>query len=435
MRKLQFGWVLVLVMACGGKAPPPLHPLPPSAVQNGYCDRLQPLLDKTAQQARIGTQLSCLDVPGATAIGRFGPASAAEESTLADCFEQSSDYQALLQVPEAPFQIAINDSFEQSAGNGVGANLSTLVPWLPHFEVSTHSGTKVLANVSIRDAHFVTLVGVASKLQGQAKEQHCLEALCRPEYSYVHKVLVGVPTVSVSARDESGQAVSIGPLVGNVDFQQRELQQGSREISSSAPVTLAIARTPFRTPQTERLCQFCGKNGQKCCADAPGCDGGLGCVAEQCVAVGGPGQPCDGVSCGGGSTCVAGQCQVECGGKGQPCCGTSCTGSLRCAANPESGVEEPAPSQFVRVDGGLLGTDEDRTFGSSSCGPLRTRSRFAVTALNATRAQCDKAWWFEPKNDKDCRVGVHFTVSNLASLACRIDLFTNPPPKPDICLP
>ena len=433
----KFGCCCVVLsfLSCGGAPPPPAHPLPPSASQAGYCERLQPLLDKTAEQARIGTKLSCLDVPGATALGRFGPPSSAEEATIADCFEQSADYDALSQAPEAPFQLSISDSFEQTSATGVGLSLSSLVPWLPHFEVSSKSGAKIAANVSIREARFVTLVGLASKLQGQAREERCLQALCKPEYTYVHKVLLGVPTVSVSARDENGHVLSIGPLAGNLDFHERELQEGSREISSSAPVTLAIARTPFRTPQTERLCQFCGKRGQKCCADAPGCDGGLGCVSEQCVDVGGPGQPCDGSSCAGGSTCVAGECHLECGGKGQPCCGRNCTGSLHCAADPQSGVEVSVPSQFVRVDGGLLGTDEDRTFGSSSCGALSTRSRFAVTALNATRARCEKAWWFDPENEKDCRIGVHFSVSNLASLACRVDLFVNPPPKPDICLP
>jgi hypothetical protein len=91
--------------------------------------------------------------------------------------------------------------------------------------------------------------------------------------------------------------------------------------------------------------------------------------------------------------------------------------------------------EFVRVDGGLLGTDEDRTFGSSSCGALQTRARFAVTRLNAARGQCDKAWWFEPKNEKDCRVAVHFNVSTLASIACKVEVFVDPPPKPDLCMP
>jgi len=262
-----------------------------------------------------------------------------------------------------------------------------------------------------------------------------LEALCKPDASYVQKVLIGVPTVSVSASDESGNSVSIGPLAGNVDFRERELTRGTREISSTAPVTLAVARAAFRTEQTERLCQFCGKRGQGCCAAAPACDGGLGCVSERCVEVGNPGQACDGSSCAGGATCVAGQCQLECGDKGQPCCGQSCTGSLRCAANPDNGVELALGPQFARVDGGFLGADEDRTFGSSSCGPLLTRRRFAVTKLNSDRAQCEKAWWFDPKNEKDCRVAVHFNVSSLASIACRVDVFVDLPPRPDVCLP
>src|SRR4051812_36741793 len=141
MRKFGRGrwcWCWLLV-SCGG-TPPAVHSQPPIASQAGYCDRLQPLLDKTAEQARIGTKLSCLDVPGATALGRFGAPSSGEEATLADCFEQASDYEALSQAPEAPFQLSISDSFEQSTDAGVGASLSSLVPWLPHFEVSSKTG-------------------------------------------------------------------------------------------------------------------------------------------------------------------------------------------------------------------------------------------------------------------------------------------------------
>jgi len=432
--RLPWGCFFAVLSACGHE-PPPRVSAPPKPPQTSYCDRLQPLLDKTVEQARIGTQMSCLDVPGATALGRFGPPTSGEEATIADCFEARPDYDALFEAPEAPFQLAINEAFEQTSSSGVGANLSSLVPWLPHFDVSTQAGAQVIANVSIREARFVTLVGLASKLQGHAQEQRCLEALCKPEYSYVHKALIGVPTVSIRATDQNGHSLNIGPLGAHLDFQERTLEQGSREISSKAPVTLAIARTPFRTPQTERLCQFCGKRGQKCCADAPGCDGGLGCVGEQCVEVGSAGQPCDQGSCSGGATCVAGECHLECGGKGQPCCGRDCNAKLHCSKDPDGGVETPLAPEFVRVDGGLLGTDEDRTFGSSSCGALQTRARFAVTRLNAARGQCDKAWWFEPKNEKDCRVAVHFNVSTLASIACKVEVFVDPPPKPDLCMP
>ena len=151
--------------------------------------------------------------------------------------------------------------------------------------------------------------------------------------------------------------------------------------------------------------------------------------------MGSPGQPCDGLECAGGSTCVAGQCHLECGGNGQPCCGHACTGTLHCAVDPENGIEVALGTQFTRVDGGLLGSDEDRTFGSGTCGSLQTRSRFAVSKLNSARGQCDKAWWFDPKNEKDCRVTVHFRVSTLASIACSIDVFVNPPPRPQVCSP
>lgn len=138
MRKSGWCWVVLSFFGCGGAAQSPhslSHPQGKVTSQPGYCDRLQPLLDRTAEQARLGTKLSCLDVPGATALGRFGAPNSAEEATLSDCFEQSADYEALAQAPEAPFQLSINDSFEQSGDAGVGASLSSLVPWLPHFDV------------------------------------------------------------------------------------------------------------------------------------------------------------------------------------------------------------------------------------------------------------------------------------------------------------
>jgi hypothetical protein len=89
----------------------------------------------------------------------------------------------------------------------------------------------------------------------------------------------------------------------------------------------------------------------------------------------------------------------------------------------------------VAIGGGLLGTDEDQTFGNSSCGPLRARKRFAVTKVGGGRGSCEKFWWFDPKNDKDCRVGVHFNVSLLGEIRCRIDVFASAPLKPNVCLP
>jgi hypothetical protein len=199
-------------------------------------------------------------------------------------------------------------------------------------------------------------------------------------------------------------------------------------------VTLAIARSAFRTPQTERLCQFCGRRGQACCAGAPACDGGLACIEERCVEVGGPDQPCDGERCASGA-CVGGRCRTACGGLEQPCCPGGCSGALRCKADPEAHLEPLLSSEVVRVSGGLLGTSEDRIFGSSSCGPLRRRGRFALTKLGSGRGECQKAWWFDPENVRDCRVAAHFEVSMLGSIECRLDVFAAPDEKPDRCLP
>lgn len=428
----------VLIGGVSCSAPPQAvlpEPEPPLPSRAGYCERLQPLLDKTVQAARIGTEMACLDVPSVTELGRYGSASAGEEETLLNCFDETASYKGLLESPEAAFEIVIADAFQQDARAGL--SLSALLPWLPRVEVGR--ARHLEAQVSIREARFVTLVGLASKLQGQTREQRCLEALCRPEYTYVHKALVGTPTVVISARNERGDAITVGPLWASagpgLHFSEREVASGGRELRSDKPVTLAIARSTFRTAQTERLCRFCGKRGQACCSEGPSCDGGMGCVATRCVEVGSPGQPCDGDSCAAGATCVRGECRVECGGKGQPCCvGSACSGQLHCAPNPENSLEHLVFTRDVPLEGGFFGTNEDQTFGSSTCGALRRRARFAVTKLGSGRGDCAKAWWFEPKNEKDCRVGVHFDVGTFGSLTCRVEVFATDPPKPDLCL-
>ena len=98
-------------------------------------------------------------------------------------------------------------------------------------------------------------------------------------------------------------------------------------------------------------------------------------------------------------------------------------------------MEPQLVSEVVLVEGGLLGTSEDRIFGSSSCGPLRKRGRFAVTKVGTGRGQCDKAWWFDPNNEKDCRVAAHFDVSMFGSISCRVEEFAAPVTKPNRCAP
>lgn len=130
---------------------------------------------------------------------------------------------------------------------------------------------------------------------------------------------------------------------------------------------------------------------------------------------------------------MSGTCHVECGGRDQPCCAErSCSGGLNCSSNPQNQRETLVLSQRVRVDAGLFGTDEDRTLGRSSCANLG-RSRFAVSKLGSGRGDCERAWWFDPKNARDCRVGVHFNVSTFGSVECQLDVYATPPPKPDVC--
>jgi hypothetical protein len=405
-----------------------------AVAQAGYCERLQPLLDRAVRAARIGSELTCLDMPNVTGLGWYGPPSSAEEAALSDCFEQSADYDALLHQAESSFELSIDQDFDEQADGGGGVRLSSLVPWLPQVQARATRGSRITARVSIKDARFVTLVGVASRLQGQKSETRCLEALCKPECSYVQKALIGTPTVTVHVRDEAGKSVTVDAIAANVGFNQRNLASGAAELTSAKPVTLAVARSSFRTPQTDRLCEFCGKRGQACCAGATPCDGGLGCSGDRCVEIGGPGQACDAGNCSGGATCVGGVCQLSCGGRHQPCCPDSqCSGKLKCTPDPENTIEHKVANEEVEVSGGLFGTDEDRLFGDASCGALMTRARFAVSKVGTGRGSCDKAWWFEPKNEKDCRVAVHFDVSPLGSVRCRLTAFALAPKKPDIC--
>jgi hypothetical protein len=379
--------------------------------------------------------MACLDIPGVTELGRFGTPGAGEEGVLSDCFDDPGEYKKLLETSESDFELSIYQNFSADVGRGAGASLSSLVPWLPSLSLDLTQTRKLMAKVSVKQARFVTLLGVASRLQGQHKEQQCLEALCKPEYQYVHKALVGIPMLTITAEDGFGGQVALGAPLLSAHYNERELNRGAREISSTQPVTLAVARSAFRTPNTERLCQFCGRSQQACCPSTPACDGGLGCVDERCVEVGGPDQPCDGERCASGA-CVGGRCRTACGGSGQSCCQNSvCSGALRCLPDPESDVEPQLASEEVTVGGGLLGSSEDRIFGGSSCGPLRKRGRFAVTKLGAGRGQCEKAWWFDPKNEKDCRVAAHFDVSMLGTISCRVEVFAAPSTKPNRCAP
>jgi hypothetical protein len=436
----SWGAALLLLVGCGGSsrtaAPPaPTSAPPPAGPQAGYCARLQPLLTQAVTSARIGTQMACLDIPGVTELGRFGTPGAGEEGVLSDCFDDPGEYKKLLEKSESDFELSIDQSFSADVGRGAAASLTSLVPWLPSLSLDLTQTRKLNAKVSVKQARFVTLLGVASRLQGQRREQQCLEALCKPEYQYVHKALVGIPMLTVTAEDGFGGQVALGAPLLSTHYNERELNRGAREISSTEPVTLAVARSAFRTPSTERLCQFCGRSQQACCATTPACDGGLGCVDERCVEVGGPDQPCDGERCASGA-CVGGRCRMACGGAGQSCCQNSvCAGALRCVADPESDVEPELASEEVTVGGGLLGSSEDRIFGGSSCGPLRKRGRFAVTKLGAGRGQCEKAWWFDPKNEKDCRVAAHFDVSMFGTISCRVEVFAAPSTKPNRCAP
>ena len=438
---LRVAPVAFLVVACGGSQPASQSASStsrsaPLAAQAGYCQRLAPWLEQSTKAADIGAKLACLDVPGITELGRFGSGANAEEESLANCFERQEDFASVVATPEGTLELRLDDEFVSETGAQAGARLGDLVPWLPSVAVANDRAQRVRARVSIEDARFITLVGVASKLQGQPREAACLQALCTPGTTYVSKALVGTPKVVLSAEDEHGQSAAIGAVVGNAAFSDKQLDHGRRELSSLRPVTLAIARTSFRTPQTERLCRLCGRKGQACCEEGPRCDGGLGCVGAQCVAVGGAGQPCDGDSCAEGAACVEGRCEASCGRRGAVCCtGNLCAHELRCVTNPQNFEEKRISSDDFTAEGGFFGTDEDRVLSSASCGPAMQRSRFAVSKIGSGRGNCERAWWFDPENEHDCRTAVHVGASAFGSVACRVEVFAFEPPKPNLCMP
>jgi len=426
-------------VACGPSSKPvPAVELSGAArrtAELGYCDRLQPELTRAVGASRIGTEMTCLEMPGVTEIGRFGTAAAGEEGGLESCFDTAADYQKVVETSESVFDLNIEQEFSADVATSGQAALSTLLPWMPSLSFDAQRTRRVKARVSLKQARFVTLVGVASGLQGQVQEPRCLQALCRPGYTYVHKALVGIPSITVTALDERGHAIKLGAPLVSTGFSARDAREGSQEIVSTSPVTLAVARSAFRTPNTERLCDLCGRRGQTCCKSGPACDGGLACLNDSCVEVGGPDQPCDGERCASGA-CVAGRCRTACGGPNQPCCPAgTCSGALRCSPDPESDIEPQLHREDVTIAGGILGTSEDRVFGTSSCGPLRKRGRFALTKVGAGRGECQKAWWFDPANERDCRVGAHFEVSMFGALACRVEIFAAPSTKPDRCAP
>ncbi|HYQ15615.1 MAG TPA: hypothetical protein VEQ58_07655, partial [Polyangiaceae bacterium] len=169
-------WGLALLAlglgACGSSArraePPPL-PVEPPASQVGYCERLQPLLTQAVTSARIGTQMACLDIPGVTELGRFGSSGAAEEGALADCFDEPGEYQKLLEATESEFDLSIDQGFSADVARAGAVSLTTLVPWLPSMSLDVSRTRRVTARVSLKHARFVTLLGVASRLQGQKR--------------------------------------------------------------------------------------------------------------------------------------------------------------------------------------------------------------------------------------------------------------------------
>ncbi len=58
-----------------------------------------------------------------------------------------------------------------------------------------------------------------------------------------------------------------------------------------------------------------------------------------------------------------------------------------------------------------------------------------MTKLGNGRGRCDKAWWFDPKNEKDCRVAVHFDVPIVGAIGCRVEVFAAPSSLPNRCTP
>jgi hypothetical protein len=112
-----------------------------------YCERLQPLLSQAVTSARIGTPMSCLDIPGVTELGRFGAPGAGEEGTLSDCFDEPLEYQKLLETSGTDFDLSIEQGFTAEVAKGGHASLTSLVPWLPSLSLDLTRTHRVNAHV------------------------------------------------------------------------------------------------------------------------------------------------------------------------------------------------------------------------------------------------------------------------------------------------
>lgn len=340
------------------------------------------------------------------------------------------------QTTSSEFTLSIQESFETQSSFDATARLAGLVPWLPNVGVQVQSEYSLTATVRIENARFVTLGDIAPAL---VKSQ-CVQTLCSPQVQYVNKTLVGKIVAVVSAKNKNGAAISATAIAVDSSFERTDQSDASVRLESKEPVTVAVARIPFRTLANERRCMQCGEQGQGCCAGNFSCNGGLGCVNQRCVAAGGRNQPCDenrcydadldcqhgvcvqvgrpGLPCKSGrceeGVCVNSQCEAKCGALGQDCCREACTTGLACQKSL------PARKYHLFVGSSIFGVSVDRVVGDASCGPGIEREGDPHTVRVAGAGSCDRQSWLDPGNKNDCRVRVHVGLPSLQGIRCEI---------------
>lgn len=403
----------------------------PSTAPRSYCDALQPTLDRAARQAGLSDALRCLDTPGISEIGTYGPRGRHDANHLGSCFPDAESAQAVVdQSP--PFQLGF--TLERTVGMSAGGrlDLSSIASWLPALEATGSGSGTVDVRITVDQAHFRTITDLAHNLRQHRGGAQCLSELCDEDRVYTHKSLMGTLVVEVAST--SAENLQVGASVTEMLGFEVERHDGERAqlvMRSEQPLTLAASVVPSRVIlEPSGACEACGGPDQPCC---PGetCNAGALCTDGGCQACGGPTQPCCEGTCDEGAFCHDDTCQPDCGLAGESCCGgQTCAADLECApAEAPPRVEEQVLSTEETVAGGLFGRSEDRVYGGA-CGPDRLRSGVRTTRVSGS-GDCDRHSWVSPDVPTDCRVEVHYGVPSLQDLRCRIEVFATRPGDAD----
>lgn len=427
----------VLFVACAGSPPdvsvseegatrhPAVEPPPQS-----YCDALQSTLERAARQAGLSDSLRCLDTPGISEIGTYGPEGRHDANHLGNCFPDAESAARVIDR-SPPFQLGfeLERTVDLSAGGGL--DLTAVAAWLPSITAGSESTGSVRVRMTIEDAHFRTVTNLASNLRQHRNAAQCIAELCRDDHVYTHKSLVGTVVLQVTGSAAQSLRASAS-LTGALGFEV-EHGEGDRAemvMRSAQPLTVAASFVPSKSIlDPSGVCANCGAPDQPCCAGETCNAGGL-CREGACQACGRATQPCCAGQCDEGSFCYRGSCEDACGLSGERCCDRrACAEGLSCTVAEAPRVEESVLRTEEEVSGGLFGTSENRNYGGA-CGPDRLRSGMRTTKLSG-EGNCDRVWWTTRNDPADCRVSVHYGIPSLESVRCRIEVFATRPGAPE----